>query len=99
MAECYEQTVAYTAGAIRQWSQELVAGQTYTWSTLGLTSEVGPCCPCLAHCFCRSQSQDQVGHGSGRMSHDGGRRLWPATRTKQLHRVTQIETGLLDVVA
>ena len=40
-AECSEQTVEYGSGAIRQWSQDLLASQTYTWSTIGQTSEVG----------------------------------------------------------
>ena len=41
-AECSAQTVEYGSGAIRQWSQELRASQTYTWSTVGQTLEVGP---------------------------------------------------------
>ena len=41
-AGCSEQTVEYGSGAIRQWSQELLASQTYTWSTVGQTLEVGP---------------------------------------------------------
>ena len=40
-AECSGQTVEYGSGAIRQWSQDLLASQTYTWSTIGQTSEVG----------------------------------------------------------
>ena len=47
-AECAEQTVEYGFGVILQWPQELLASQTYTWSTIGQTSEVGPRCGCLA---------------------------------------------------
>jgi len=40
-AECTEQTVEYEAGGIRYLSQELLSSETYTWSTIGQTEEVG----------------------------------------------------------